>query len=105
MRIATFEPNRIVTYTSTQPGLPDASHDRRFEPDDGGFVYRLGVEYTPRSGLPAPLDRFLLPRAIRRAFQRTFVALEREFEHASTRAISQNKTWHSTDEAVARTLP
>ena len=28
MRITAFEPNRLVSYTSTQPGLPDASHER-----------------------------------------------------------------------------
>jgi hypothetical protein len=33
MRITNFELNRLVTYTSTQPGLPDASHERQFEPD------------------------------------------------------------------------
>jgi Polyketide cyclase / dehydrase and lipid transport len=79
MTIATFEPNRIVTYTSAQPGLPEASHERRFEAGDGGFVYRLAVEYAPRSGLVGLFDRFLLARAIRRAFRRTFAALEREF--------------------------
>jgi hypothetical protein len=79
MRITDFEPNRIVTYSSTQPGLPDASHERHFEPDDGGFVYRLVVQYEPRKGLAGVLDRFLLMRAVRRAFHRTFAALESEF--------------------------
>jgi uncharacterized protein YndB with AHSA1/START domain len=78
MRITTFDPNRLVTYTSTQPGLPDASHERYFEPVVGGFVYRLVVEYTPRGGVAGVADRLLLARGIRRAFQRTFAALERE---------------------------
>ena len=43
MTITRFEPNRLVTYTSTQPGLPDASHERHFEPDGAGFIYRLVV--------------------------------------------------------------
>ena len=55
MTITAFEPNRLVAYTSTQPGLPDASHERHFEPDGEGFVYRLVVEYEPRSGGIAPL--------------------------------------------------
>ena len=42
------------------------------------FVYRLVVEYEPRGGLAGVLDRLLLPRGIRRAFQQTFEALERE---------------------------
>jgi hypothetical protein len=31
MTITAFEPNQLVTYTSTQPGLPDAAHERHFE--------------------------------------------------------------------------
>ena len=48
MTMTSFEPNRLVTYTSTQPGLPDASHERHFESDGAGFIYRLVVEYEPR---------------------------------------------------------
>ena len=79
MRITAFEPSRLVTYTSTQPGLPDANHERHFAPNDGGFVYRLVVEYEPRGGIAGLVDRFLLPRGIRRAFQQTFAALDEEF--------------------------
>jgi uncharacterized protein YndB with AHSA1/START domain len=77
MEIRTFEPNRLVTYTSTQPGLPDAYHERHFEPDGDGFVYRLVVEYEPRGGIAGLFDRVLVKRGIRRAFESTFVALER----------------------------
>jgi uncharacterized protein YndB with AHSA1/START domain len=79
MTITSFEPNRLVTYRSTQPGLPDARHERHFEPDGDGFVYRLVVEYEPRSGIAGLFDRALLRRGIRRAFERTFVALEQQF--------------------------
>ena len=79
MTVTTFEPNHLVTYTSAQPGLPDARHERHFEPDGDGFVYRLVVEYEPRGGLAGGFDRILLARGIRRAFERTFVALEQEF--------------------------
>ena len=78
MTITAFEPNRLVTYTSTQPGLPDARHERHFEPDAEGFVYRLVVEYEPRGGIAGLFDRVLLDRGLRRAFQSTFDALERE---------------------------
>ena len=84
MTITTFEPNRLVTYTSTQPVLPDASHERRFEPDGGGFVYRLVVEYEARGGLAGFFDRFLLARGIRRAIRRTFAALEQELTAVRT---------------------
>ena len=77
MTVTVFEPNRLVTYASTQPGLPDARHERHFEPDGEGFVYRLVVEYEPRSGVAGVFDRFLLVRGIRRAFQSTFEALDR----------------------------
>jgi Polyketide cyclase / dehydrase and lipid transport len=78
MTIKVFEPNRLVTYTSTQSGLPDAYHERHFEPDGGGFVYRLVVEYQPRARIPGLFDRILLRRGIRRAFARTFAALEQQ---------------------------
>jgi hypothetical protein len=84
MRITAFEPNRLVTYTSTQPGLPDALHERHFEPDGTGFVYRLSVAFEPRSGLGGIFDRLLLGRGIRRAFDRTFAALEQELSQEAT---------------------
>ena len=76
MTIAVFEPNRMVTYASTQPGLPDAYHERHFEPDGGGFLYRLVVEYEPRRGVAGLFDRILLRRGIRGACERTLAALE-----------------------------
>jgi uncharacterized protein YndB with AHSA1/START domain len=79
MTLREFERNRLVTYTSTQPGLPDAYHERHFEPDGDGFVYRLVVEYESRGGTAGVFDRVLFARGIRRAFERTFAALEREF--------------------------
>jgi uncharacterized protein YndB with AHSA1/START domain len=78
MRVTAFEPNRLVNYTSTQQGLPDASHERYFEPDGAGFVYGLVVEYEPRSGIAGLFDRLFLSCGVRRAFRRTFAALERE---------------------------
>jgi uncharacterized protein YndB with AHSA1/START domain len=83
MILREFEPNRLVTYTSTQPRLPDAYHERHFEAHDGGFVYRLVVEYQPRAGLAGSFDRLLLPRGIQRAFERTFASLERELPKRS----------------------
>jgi hypothetical protein len=78
MRITRFEPDRLVTYTSTQPGLPDAFHERHFEPRGAAFVYRLVVEFEPRPGIAGLFDRLLLARGVRQAFQRTFTALEHE---------------------------
>jgi polyketide cyclase/dehydrase/lipid transport protein len=78
MTIRAFEPNRLATYTSTQEGLPDAYHERHFEPDGEGFVYRLVVEYERRDGVRGLFDSVLLRRGIHRAFDRTFDALAEE---------------------------
>jgi len=78
MTLTELVPDRLVRYTSRQEGLPDVVHERHFEPDGDGFVYRLAVEYEPRSGISGLFDRVLLARGIRRAFEQTFSALERE---------------------------
>jgi Polyketide cyclase / dehydrase and lipid transport len=79
LTLTTLKPNRLVAYTSTQHGLPDAYHERHFEAEGDGFVYRLVVEYEPRPGIASMFDAMLLPLAIRRAFMRTLTALEYEF--------------------------
>ena len=76
MTLRAFEQDRLVTYTSTQPGLPDAEHERHFEADGNGFRYRLVVEYEPRGGFAGLIDRVLLPRALRRALESTITALD-----------------------------
>ena len=87
MTITAFEPNRLGLHP-TQPGLPDALHERQFEPDGEGFVYRLVVEFEPRGGIAGLFDRLLLDRGIRRAFQSTFVARERSSRRpSSSRAL------------------
>ena len=78
MTITDFEPNRLVAYSSTQPGLPDARHERHFAADGDGFVYRLVVDFEPRGGLRGVLDRVALRRGVERAFASTFQALERQ---------------------------
>ena len=68
--------NEVVEYASTQPGLPDAHHERHFSPDGEGFRYRLVVEYEPRAGLRGPYDRFLVRRGVDRALRQTVANLE-----------------------------
>jgi Polyketide cyclase / dehydrase and lipid transport len=82
LTLTTFEPNCLVTYTSTQPGLPDAHHERHFDRDGDAFVYRLLVEYEPRPSIGWIFDSTLLPLAIRRAFRQTLTALEQEFRRS-----------------------
>jgi polyketide cyclase/dehydrase/lipid transport protein len=77
MTLRRIEANRLVEYESAQDGLPDARHERRFEPADGGFRYRLVVEYTPRPGGKGLYDRLLVRRGVERALRRTIENLER----------------------------
>jgi hypothetical protein len=68
----------LVRYHSTQPGVPDAEHERHFEPTAGGFEYRLVVSFAPRAGLRGLFDRTVVPYAASRALRRTLDNLERE---------------------------
>ena len=75
MTLRRFEPPRRVEYTSTQPGMPDARHEREFEDVDGQLHYRIAVEMEPR-GL---YDRLVVRRAIARALRRTLANLDAVF--------------------------
>jgi hypothetical protein len=77
MTLRRFEPDRLVEYESAQDGLPDARHERRFAPTDGGFRYRLVVEYEPRPGVKGLYDRQHVRRGVERALRRTIENLER----------------------------
>ena len=46
----------LVRYHSTQQGVPDAAHERHFEPAAGGFDYRLVVSFDH-----VPVSRALRP--------------------------------------------
>jgi hypothetical protein len=61
----------LVRYHSTQQGVPDAEHERHFEPAAGGFDYRLVVSFTPRPGLRGLFDRTVVRYAASRALRRT----------------------------------
>lgn len=79
MALTLYEHQRFVGYTSVQKGLPNARHERRFEPTSAGCLYSLAVEYEPRPGPSGFVDRFVLPRAIERTLRRTTANLERCF--------------------------
>ena len=76
MTLLRFEPNRLVEYESRQRGLPDARHERHFTPTDGGFRYRLVVDYEPRAGLRGVYDRVLVRRGVERALRQTTANLD-----------------------------
>jgi len=75
MTLRRFEPPRLVEYTSTQPGMPDARHERVFDDVDGRLHYRIAVELEPR-GL---YDRVVVRRGIVRALRRTLANLDAVF--------------------------
>jgi hypothetical protein len=76
MTLGRFDQNRLVEYESTQSGAPDAHHERHFAPAEGGFLYRIVVEYRPRAGLRGLYDALLLRRGVARAIQKTFANLD-----------------------------
>jgi len=78
LALVELEPQRLVTYTSVQQGLPDARHERHFAGAGDEFDYRLVVEYEPRRGARGILDRLILRRAVAGAMRRTVENLERE---------------------------
>jgi hypothetical protein len=81
MTLARIVPYELVEYSSVQPGLPDAHHERHFADDGaGGLDYRIVVRYSPRAGLRAGFDRLLFRRAVTRAVHSTVDNLEARFD-------------------------
>jgi hypothetical protein len=76
MTLGRFDQNRLVEYEGTQSGAPDAHHERHFAPVEGGFLYRIVVEYRPRAGLRGLYDALLLRRGVARAIRNTFANLD-----------------------------
>lgn len=76
MKLSRFDDNQLVEYESTQRGAPAAHHQRHFVATEGGFLYRIVVEYEPRSGLRGFYDRVLLRRGVERAIAQTIRNLE-----------------------------
>jgi hypothetical protein len=76
MTLERLEPGSLVRYRSVQPGLPDARHERHFEPAADGFTYRLVVTFAARPGPTGWLDRTVVRRGIDRALRRTLDNLE-----------------------------
>ena len=82
MTLVTFEPYRLVEYTSEQRGLPLARHWRHFDARGDELYYRIAVEYRPRTGWRGPFDRFVVRRAIERTLRETMSNLQRVFAGA-----------------------
>lgn len=80
MRLEKFQKDALVTYLSRQRGLPDAWHERHFNPTPDGFEYGLVVAYQPRNGLTGIFDRTVFKRAVTTALDKTIENLGRVFK-------------------------
>ncbi len=76
MTLVRIDPYRLVEYTSEQDGLPAARHRRHFDEDDGGFAYRIVVEYEPRPNWRGVLDRSVVRKATERTVRETIANLD-----------------------------
>jgi hypothetical protein len=79
MTLSRIEPYQLIEYTSLQRRLPAARHERHFAEVRAGFDYRIVVEFQPRNGPRAALDRLIVSRAVERAARQTLDNLERRF--------------------------
>jgi hypothetical protein len=85
MTLDELSPPALVRYHSTQQGVPDAMHERRFEPAAGGFEYTLVVSFDPRAGLAGLFDRTVVRYATSRALRRTLDNLAQRLPRSASR--------------------
>ena len=78
MTLDQLERPALVRYHTAQKGIPDAKHERYFEPAAAGFAYRLVVAFEPRAGAAGLFDRTLLRYAAARALRRTIANLAQQ---------------------------
>jgi hypothetical protein len=79
MDLEQFEPDALVTYRSTQEGLPAFHHERHFRDKDGSLEYTLVISFQPRSGLRGIVDRLFVARTVQGSLIETADNLERIF--------------------------
>jgi hypothetical protein len=84
MTLRCVVPYSRVEYTSVQPGLPDAHHERHFEDADRELAYRIVVSYQPRPGWRSSFDRLPVRYGIARAARKTVANLDHRFREART---------------------
>jgi Polyketide cyclase / dehydrase and lipid transport len=87
MTLDELSPPALVRYHSTQQGVPDAMHERRFEPAAGGFEYTLVVSFDPRTGVAGLFDRTVVRYATSRALRRTLDNLAQRLPRSASRAM------------------
>jgi uncharacterized protein YndB with AHSA1/START domain len=75
MELDEVRPGELVVYRSSQRGLPDARHERRFAEAGDRLEYTLVTDYEPRRGLRGLYDRLIVARGVRSAMRRTLARL------------------------------
>jgi hypothetical protein len=88
MTLRTFQPYRLVEYTSVQYGLPDARHERGFAAIGDELEYRLVVEFEPRAGGRGAFDRVVARSAVERTMRRTATNLDGRLQHVRSGAAA-----------------
>jgi uncharacterized protein YndB with AHSA1/START domain len=79
MTLHRFEPPHYVEYTTTQPGIPDARHERVFADAGGRLHYVVAVELE----LNSLYERHVVRRGITRAMRRTLANLDTAFDRSA----------------------
>jgi polyketide cyclase/dehydrase/lipid transport protein len=79
MDLAEFRPPELVTYDSTQEGLPTFHHERHFGERDGRLNYTLVIAFEPRRGVRGLVDRLFVALLVRRSLTETLDNLESIF--------------------------
>ena len=87
----------LVRYHTVQKRMPDATHERHFQPAAEGFNYRLVVSFAPRAGPAGLFDRTLFRYAATRALRRTIDNLAQELPSAWSSLKGGNRDDGSQD--------
>lgn len=86
LRLEEFKRGERVRYRTPASGLlPEARHQRLFEPDPAGMRFTIAVAYEPRPGPRGVLDRTLVRGAVRRTARKTLRNLNAELGAGDTR--------------------
>jgi hypothetical protein len=80
MTLTEFRQDTLVRYRSSQSGLPEAQHERRWKAVSDGCEYQIIVSFEPRLGFAGLFDRFVFKRSVRNAVRQTLENLDTIFK-------------------------
>lgn len=79
MTLIDFQRDSHVSYRSSQRGLPDAQHERRWMTTSDGCEYQIVVSFEPRQGLIGIFDRLVLRQSVWKTVLQTLKNLDTIF--------------------------